>query len=84
MWKGESTKTVRVLTCGGTIGDQAFGCGESFEFTTGTRYLVFASGKPLTTNTCRHTSLAERASDTLHWLADKPSRTQFERDNIER
>ena len=80
MWKGEPTKTMRVLTCGGTIGNETITCGETFNFTVGLRYVVFADGRPPTTNTCRHTASVDRAGETLRWLADKPSRTKFEDD----
>ena len=80
LWKGEPTKNVRVVTCGGTIGDESITCGETFNFTVGFRYVVFADGHPPTTNTCRHTASVDRAGETLRWLADKPSRTKFEND----
>lgn len=80
MWKGEPTKTVRVLTCGGTIGNESITCGETFHFTVGFQYVVFADGRPLTTQSCHHTALIDRSGETLQWLADKPSRTTFDRD----
>jgi len=74
VWKGQSEKTVRIQTCGGRIGDEDVTCGESFTFVEGSRYVVFASGGPLTTNTCRHTAVADVAAETLRWLSNKPSK----------
>src|SRR6478735_3167560 len=50
VWKGQLQKAVRIQTCGGSIGDVSFNCSESFTFGEGSRYVVFASGEPLTTN----------------------------------
>jgi hypothetical protein len=74
IWKGEPTKTVRVLTCGGTVGDESVTCSESLTFALGARYVVFADGRPLTTDSCHHTALVERADATLQWLAENRSR----------
>jgi predicted metal-binding protein len=71
-WKGKPAKTVRVVTCGGTVGNSSVWCGEAFNFKVGARYLVFAHGQPLQTSQCRHTSRAEveGAKDTLRWLEE--------------
>lgn len=75
-WKGsiDNQKKVRVRTCGGIVGDESINCGEAFRFDVGSRYLVFADGQPLTTNTCHHTAKVEGAEPTLQWLSTKPSR----------
>jgi len=78
MWKGEPTKTVRVLTCGGTIGNEGYACAESFNFQVGSRYVVFAGGQPLATSACARTASIVDADTTLKWLAAKPSRTDFD------
>jgi hypothetical protein len=72
-WKGKAEKKVRVQTCGGTIGDDTINCSEAFRFEVGSRYLVFAEGQPLTTDTCHHTAKLELAETTLQWLSTKPS-----------
>jgi hypothetical protein len=71
VWKGPSDRTVRVRTCGENEGD----CSVSFAFQVGSKYLVFAGGEPLQTSRCVPTSLVDRASRTLEWLADKPRKT---------
>ena len=40
------------LTCGGTVGEESVTCGETFHFVMGSRYVVFAEGQPLVTDTC--------------------------------
>jgi hypothetical protein len=78
VWKGkpDADKRLRVRTCGGRVGDQSYLCGESFVFAAGTRYVVFADGDPLMTNTCYHTASAwtDKAKETLRWLSTKESR----------
>jgi hypothetical protein len=76
VWKGkpDADKRLRVRTCGGTVGDLSYSCGESFKFASGTRYVVFAGGDPLMTNTCYHTAWIEEAKETLQWLSNKESR----------
>jgi hypothetical protein len=72
VWKGKSDKTIRVRTCGGTVGEESITCGEAFHFVIGSRYVVFAEGQPLVTDTCHHTALAARAAKTLQWLSKEP------------
>lgn len=74
VWKGEPDATIRVRVCGGTVGDEDMSCGEDFRFVVGSRYVVFADGRPLTTNICHHTALLERAAETLEWLSHKPQK----------
>lgn len=76
VWKGkpDADKRLRVRTCGGTVGDLSVKCGESFPFAPGTRYVVFADGDPLTTDTCHHTAWIEKATETIQWLDTKESR----------
>ena len=71
VWKGDSQKTVRIRTCGGTVGEESITCGEASHFSVGSRYVVFAEGQPLVTDTCHHTALSERAAETLQWLSKK-------------
>jgi hypothetical protein len=75
-WKGtvETDKKIRVRTCGGTLGETSFTCGETFRFAVGSRYIVFAEGQPFTTDTCHHTATVDQGARTLHWLSTKPSR----------
>jgi hypothetical protein len=72
VWKGAPEKTVQIRTCGGIVGKEEIICGEGFRFVVGSRYVVFADGRPLTTDTCHHTALGERAQQTLQWLSKKP------------
>jgi hypothetical protein len=72
VWKGKPEKTIRIRTCGGTVGEESVTCGEGCHFVMGSRYVVFAEGQPLVTDTCHHTALAERAAETLQWLSKKP------------
>ena len=73
MWKGPPEKEVRVMTCGGRLGDRAFTCSSSFRFHIGSTYLVFASGEPLETSECVPTALVDRATQTVEWLAKQPA-----------
>jgi hypothetical protein len=72
VWKGDSGKTVRIRTCGGTVGKQSVVCPEAFHFVVGSRYLVFAEGQQLVTDICHRTALVDRAKETLQWLSNKP------------
>jgi hypothetical protein len=74
LWKGEMGRTLRVQTCGGAVGADDITCGEAFKFQVGARYVVFADGTPLTTNTCHHTGFVDEgvARQTLEWLSKKP------------
>ena len=72
MWKGAPAKEMRVMTCGGSLGDRAFTCSSSFRFHIGSTYLVFASGEPLETSECVPTALVDRATQTLEWLVKQP------------
>ena len=72
MWKGAPATEVRVMTCGGVLGDRHGTCDPSFTFRVGSTYLVFASGERLETSECFPTALLERASQTLEWLAKQP------------
>jgi hypothetical protein len=73
LWKGELRKTSRVQTCGGVVGAEGITCGEAFRFQVGARYVVFADGTPLTTNTCHHTAFVDETvgRETLQWLSKK-------------
>src|SRR5690349_11331451 len=56
LWKGSPENgQVQIHACGGAIDGTAVTCGESFRFTVGERYVVFAAGRPLTTNVCQPT-----------------------------
>jgi hypothetical protein len=72
LWKGEPSKTIRIRTCGWTVGDDTMTCGESFTFVVGSRYVVFADGGALETNACHHTAPVNQAAQTLEWLSHKP------------
>ena len=80
LWKGDGRKAVTVRVCGGVLGDTDLSCGESVRFSVGWRYVVFAEGEPLQTNTCHHTApideanASDEAKATLRWLATKPSK----------
>jgi hypothetical protein len=84
LWKGDGRKDVTVRVCGGVLGDTDLSCGESVRFSVGSRYIVFADGEPLQTNTCHHTTAiddanaSDEAKATLRWLATKPPK-QFQR-----
>jgi hypothetical protein len=73
-WKGTSNRTVRIQTCGWTLGNETVTCSEDVRFVVGERYVVFAGGEPLETSGCRPTARVDRAERTLQWLADKPRR----------
>ena len=79
LWKGEPGKTIRIRTCGWTVGDETMTCAESFKFIVGSRYVVFAEGGALETSTCNHTALMGRAAQTLSWLSHKPRKRDFRR-----
>lgn len=70
-WKGGAEKTVRIRTCGGTIGRESIICAEAFHFVVGSRYVVFAEGQPLLTDICHRTALVNDAKETLQWLSTK-------------
>jgi hypothetical protein len=72
VWKGVPEETVQIQTCGGIVGKDEIVCMEGFRFVVGSRYVVFADGRPLTTDACHHTALGERAQQTLQWLSKKP------------
>jgi hypothetical protein len=74
-WKGTSNRTVRIQTCGWTLGNEAVTCSEGVRFVVGERYVVFAVGQPLETSACVPTARVDRAERTLQWLADKPHKT---------
>ena len=84
LWKGDGRKAVTIRVCGGVLGDTDLSCGESVRFSVGSRYIVFAEGEPLQTNTCHHTAAiddpnaSDEAKATLRWLATKPPK-QFQR-----
>jgi hypothetical protein len=77
IWKGEPQKTIRVITYGGTIDGESTTVGESPVFQIGSRYVVFANGRPLTDRGCLGTALvgSERATRTLEWLSTTPHTT---------
>jgi hypothetical protein len=66
-WKGEPVPTTTVRTCGGG----ATTCSNSFAFSTGARYLVFAFGSPLRTSDCSLTATIEQAGPTVEWLQQR-------------
>jgi hypothetical protein len=82
LWKGEHRRTLRVQTCGGVVGGEAITCSEAFRFHVGAKYIVFADGTPLTTNTCHHTALVDEtvARETLQWLSKKSPAYPTDRD----
>src|SRR5262249_40386116 len=63
-WKGAKGSTVQVWTCG----DQTAVCTCGIEFKLGERYLVFASGKPLSTGSCDRTRVATTAEAIISQL----------------
>ena len=73
VWRGEPAKTIRVQTCGGTVGRERITCGEGFRFEVGGRYVVFAEGAPLATDTRHHTAFIDTsaADATVQWLSRK-------------
>lgn len=73
-WKGTSKKTLRIQTCGWTVGNETLTCTEGVRFVVGEKYVVFAVGEPLETSGCVPTAHVDRAARTLQWLADKPHR----------
>jgi hypothetical protein len=72
VWKGGPEKTIRIRTCGGTVGKQSVVCPEAFHFLVGSRYVVFAEGQQLVTDICHRTARVDRARETLQWLSKKP------------
>jgi len=75
LWKGQTNTTLRVQNCGWHDGNEAMTCSEDFTFVVGFRYVVFAAGDPLQTNSCGPTALVDRAAKTLQWLFDKPRKS---------
>jgi hypothetical protein len=71
-WKGQKNPTIRIRTCGWIDGSMAMTCSEDVTFHVGLRYVVFASGDPLETNSCFPTGLVDRSEKTLQWLSGKP------------
>jgi hypothetical protein len=72
LWKGAPERgQIQLRHCGGVIGDSAVTCDETFQFTVGDEYVVFAAGQPLTTNTCQPTRKVSDASELLRWLDAK-------------
>jgi hypothetical protein len=59
-WKGSASGTTTVETA-----DPSICCTCGFEFRSGERYLVFASGAPLRTSSCSRTQLATIASPDI-------------------
>src|SRR6476620_5716928 len=51
-WKGNSNRTVRIQTCGWTLGNETVTCSEDVRFVVGERYVAFAVGEPLETSGC--------------------------------
>lgn len=75
-WKGAAgSKTLVVQTCGFIDDVSAITCGAGYRFVVGSRYLVFASGDPLTASTeCDgHITLLEKAEALLKGLSDHPA-----------
>jgi uncharacterized phage protein gp47/JayE len=60
-WKGPSARRLRVQTCG----TQMLVCTCGVDFQLGQRYVVFAEGKLLQTNSCNRTTVADAAGDGL-------------------
>jgi hypothetical protein len=69
-WKGRRRPTTDIWTCG----DQVAACTCGVDFRLGERYVVFASGKPLSTGSCDRTKAAG-AAETLIAELDKLSPT---------
>jgi hypothetical protein len=70
LWKGAPERgQIQLRHFGGVIGDTEITCDETFQFTVGDEYVVFARGKPLTTNTCQPTRKVSDAKELLRWLA---------------
>ena len=70
IWKGELATTLRVRTCGWNDGVEAVSCSETKPFHVGERYIVFASGTPLTANSC----VPPDSQEMSKFLASKPKR----------
>ena len=70
-WKGAAEPTVRVQTCGWTVGNDTVTCSSSFQFAIGEEYVVFAIGQPLATSSCQPNARLDRAEKTLQWLSGK-------------
>jgi len=71
IWKGDTgAATIYVRTCGWDdgSGNESVTCG-GFSFRVGSRYVVFASGNPLSTSECVPTTSVERAAEVLQWLS---------------
>jgi hypothetical protein len=66
-WKGAADRDVEVETCGTGV----IACTCSVTFLLGERYVVFARGQPLTTNSCMSTDVARTAGKIIKQL-DKP------------
>jgi hypothetical protein len=75
VWKGPLASSIRVTTCGGTVGTEGVSCSEAPKFTVGSKYVVFAKGEPLTASGCAGTDDVALAGLTLEWLSDKPHTT---------
>ena len=71
-WKGAAEKTVRVHTCGWTVGNDTVTCSGDVRFAIGEQYVVFAVGQPLMTSACLPNARMDRAERVLQWLSGKP------------
>jgi hypothetical protein len=65
-WKGPKTREIQVRTCG----TQEMLCTCSTDFELGGRFVIFATGKPLSTNSCQRTRRYQRipGDATLQWV----------------
>jgi hypothetical protein len=63
-WKGVPRRQIMVRTCGGP----RQWCEHAFLFEQGKDYLVFASGRPLSTSACALTSPSATAGPVVAWL----------------
>jgi hypothetical protein len=65
-WKGPNTREIQVRTCG--TQEMLCTCGTDFEL--GGRFVIFAAGKPLSTDSCQRTRRYQRIpGDTkLQWV----------------
>jgi hypothetical protein len=71
-WKGVAETTVRVQTCGWTVGNDSVTSSGDFWFAIGEKYVVFAVGQPLATGSCLPNARVDRAERILQWLSGRP------------
>lgn len=66
-WKGDYQPRLAVRTCGG----RGMLCSNTYTFTVGERYLVFASDDPLRTSSCTLTKKGAEAGPVIEWLRQR-------------